>query len=190
MRIFMAIKPEWLPEIISISDYGGDWNKYLKVIYRIFKRDFFKSQPKFEKKNVCVLVKPITDGKECGFWHLISEGKIEENRTPDLRRCERINWPKPIIINCNKPEVLIWEVTSKRKGHKDKRVCIWLEKFNYITILGQRNKYFLLLTTYLTDRNHTRRKLKKQYNKYLKKMHKKADVAPEDDTSTPSTHGR
>ena len=98
----MVKKPKWLPEIIKLSDYSGDWNKYLIVIYRIFKRDFFKSPPKFEKKKVCVLVKPITDGKECGFWHLISEGKVEENRTTDLRRCERINWPKPIIINCNK----------------------------------------------------------------------------------------
>ena len=186
----MPDKPGWLPDIICIDMYEGNWVKYLKEIYRIFKRDLIEIPPSYEDKKVCILVDPKIDGKEFGFWHIISEGKVEGNRTPDLRRCERINWPKPIIINYNDPGILIWELSSKRKGHRDKRVCIWLEKFNYIIVLGRRNKYFLLITTYLTDRKHTRKKLRKQYNLYLKNIHKKADVAPEDDTSTPSTHGR
>lgn len=38
----------------------------------------------------------MADGKEATFWHMIQEGRIEEDRTPDIRRCERIRWPKPI----------------------------------------------------------------------------------------------
>jgi hypothetical protein len=28
---------------------------------------------------------------------MIQEGRTEDERTPDLRRCERIRWPRPII---------------------------------------------------------------------------------------------
>lgn len=166
----MPDKPDWLPDIICIDIYKGNWEKYLKEIYRIFRRDLIENPPNYESRKVCILANPKIDGKECGFWHIISEGKVEENRTPDLRRCERINWPKPIIINCKDPSILIWEINSKRKGHKDKRVCVWLEKFNYIIVLGKRNKYFLLLTAYPTDRKHTQRKLRKQFNLYFKKI--------------------
>lgn len=158
----MLDKPAWLPNIICIDNYGGDWEKYLKVIYKIFKKDFIRNPPIYESKKIYTIIKPKIDGKELGFWHLISEGKVEENRTPDLRRCERINWPKPIIKNCNCFEILIW----KAKRHSDKRLYFWFEKFEYLIILSIRKNFYLLITSYLTDKNHTKRKLRKEYEAY------------------------
>ena len=30
---------------------------------------------------------------------MISEGKVETERTPDISRCERIAWPRPMMDN-------------------------------------------------------------------------------------------
>jgi hypothetical protein len=35
---------------------------------------------------------PETAGRWASFWHLLQEGPVEHDRTPTLRRCERIRW--------------------------------------------------------------------------------------------------
>jgi len=163
----MSDRPGWLPDIVSIDTYGGDWNKYLGVIYKIFKNDFIKTQPVYERKKVYAITRPIIEGKEWGFWHIISEGNVEDDRTPDFRRCERINWLKPIIKNSSFPEILIWIAKRKRRGgHSNRRVHIWLKDFNYIIVLSVRKNHYLLITAFFTDRDHTRRKLLRECESY------------------------
>ncbi|MNH30689.1 hypothetical protein D3C79_909980 [compost metagenome] len=43
---------------------------------------------------------PVIQGKEATFWHMISEGNDEAERLPDLRRCERIRWPRRADLVC------------------------------------------------------------------------------------------
>jgi len=40
---------------------------------------------------------PMTQNKEATFWHMIQEGSVESERIPDIRRCERIRWPRPSV---------------------------------------------------------------------------------------------
>lgn len=40
-----------------------------------------------------------TNGKHFGFWRVISDGELEDDRLPDLRRCERITWIAYLIAN-------------------------------------------------------------------------------------------
>ncbi len=44
---------------------------------------------------------PLVDGKEYTFYHITHKGNIENDRTPELRRCERIGWARPVIENGN-----------------------------------------------------------------------------------------
>jgi hypothetical protein len=88
---------QWLPALILMRDFGGDWKAYMEALYCAFAEDFLTSPPQWVGKKVGLKRHPISQGKEATFWHFISEGKIEAERTPDLRRCERIRWPRPTM---------------------------------------------------------------------------------------------
>lgn len=152
----------WLPELLLLADHGGDWERYEAALYEVFKRDFIDSKPIFRGTRLGLKKYPLSKGKEATFWHFISEGKTEEERIPDLRRCERIQWPKPIIENDGCGEVKIW------KNHRgsEQRICIWLEPENYLVVLADRGKYILPWTAYLVEQPHRQRKLEKEYEEY------------------------
>ena len=147
-----------------MSDYRGNFESYIEAVYSYFKADFVETAAYFEGQRISFKRYPEFRGKETTFWHITSEGEIEEERTPDLRRCERIRWIKPIIENATNSEIKVWE---NQRG-KDKRVCLWLDSEDYLVVLAKRSNYTLLWTAYLTDRNHTRRKLEEEYQAYKK----------------------
>ena len=165
----MTSPPDWLPPLVLFTDYSGNWERYVEVLYEFYKQDFVHNPPSYRGHRVTRRVRPVEQGKEATFWHIISEGKTEEERTPDLRRCERIRWPRPIIEHAKEPVIKVWE--NKRKG--DTRVCIWFEDVEYLVVLAVRRGYFLLWTAYPVTRSHTRRKLQKEYEAYTK-----ANAAP------------
>lgn len=160
----MSCPPHWLPEIEPFSKYDGDWNKYLEALYIFFKNDFIKSKPSFRGRRLGLKKHPIEKGKEATFWHLISEGKAEEERIPDLRRCERIRWPRPVIENNNDSGVKVWE--NKRKS--ETRIILWLEEEEYLVVLADRKKYILPWTAYMVTRHHQKTKLEREYQRYKK----------------------
>ena len=107
---------------------------------------------------------PLKKGKERGFWHCVQEGKIEEERTPDLRRCERISWIRPVIENVADTRIKKW---PKKAGTKE-RYMLWLEEADYLVILEKRPNCWFLWTAYCTDHERTHGKLQKEYEDYLK----------------------
>lgn len=156
--------PDWLPSLVLLEDSKGDWNEYLNVLYEIFISDYVDSQCKYRGIKIAIKKHPQIEDKEATFWHLISEGETEEDRTPDLRRCERIKWPKPIIEKVPDDEIKVWQ----NKRGRETRVCIWLENAEYIVILAERKNYLLLWTAYSVTKNHRKRKLLKEYESSLK----------------------
>jgi len=154
---------KWLPALVYLHDYGGVWDIYLTEIYKIFKRDFITNRPSYQGRKIRLKQHQKIEGKEIDFWHIISEGPKEEDRIPDLRRCERIGWPKPIIENSAEPEIKIW----KNKRKRNIRVCLWLENYEYVVILDERKNYHILWTTYPVEENHRKRKFQKEYQMYL-----------------------
>lgn len=155
----MSDTPGWLPPLVLFGAYGGDWDAYLTAIYAYFKQDFVDSKPTFDGRRLGLKRYPLTHGKEATFWHMIQEGRIESDRTPDFRRCERIRWPRPIIEHANEPIVKVWR--NQRRG--EKRVCVWLEEEDYLVILADRGDYILPWTAYLVEQPHRKRKLLKEY---------------------------
>ena len=160
----MKLKPDWLPELVLFENYDGNWEKYLSAIYEFFCEDFVKSKPSYRGIKLSLKRHPMIDGKEATFWHIITSGKSEDERIPDLRRCERIKWPKPIIENDKDPVLKVWQ--NKRKT--DTRIILWFEDEDYLVVLNERKGYILLWTAYLITQNHQKRKLKKEYEAYIK----------------------
>lgn len=170
-----------LPDLIKLNDYGGDWDKYLNVIYQIFVNDFIKTKPKFQNQNLQLKRHPLFQDKEATFWHFITEGKSEEQRLPDMRRCERIGWPRPIIENSNDESIKIWENTRK----KETRICLCYGNWEYLVVLSKRKNYILPWTAYPITRSHAKNKIIREYNKYIQQT--KTAPINGDGIVTPST---
>lgn len=156
----------WLPDLVQFENSGGDWDRYLDALYAFFKMDFIDSQPVFRGKRLGLKRFPLSKGKEATFWHFISEGKDETERTIDLRRCERIRWPKPVIEHETEDTVKVWE--QERRG--EKRIILWFENEEYLVVLAVRNEYVLPWTAFLVTLPHEKRKRQKEYDEYQRKI--------------------
>lgn len=153
-----------MPKLILLEDFEGDWKLYLDAIYKCFCDDFIKQKVEYEGTKISLKKHPLLNGKEATFWHLISSGETETNRLPDLRRCERIKWSKAIIDNNGNNSIRIWENIRKGKN----RVCLCFGDWEYVVILDKRKGYILLWTAYLITQRHTKLRMKKEYEKYIK----------------------
>lgn len=159
----MMPPPDWLPSLVL---FDGDWDKYVRVLYGHFRQDFVDTSPSFRGARVGIKRGPMDQGKEATFWHIISEGSREEERLPDMRRCERIRWPRPIIEHADDSPILVWE--SVRGG--DKRIAIWFAEAEYLVILARRKGYVLLWTAFPVTMKHRKEKLQKEYEAWLRSM--------------------
>jgi hypothetical protein len=159
----MSKLPEWLPELLLLEDFNGNWQRYEDEVYSRFYTDFIESRPTLE--GLPFYIKRFLDkGKERGFWHCIQEGPVEEIRTPDLRRCERIAWIRSIIEHANDLTIKKWE--KKVRGRT--RHLLWSEEAEYLVVLEKRRTAWILWTAYCVTMPHRKRKLQREYEAYLK----------------------
>lgn len=75
-----------LPDLIELSEFGGDFNKYLEAVYECFKQDFIDKRLVFRGTRLGLKKHPLSQNKEATFWHMTSEGDDEATRIPDMRR--------------------------------------------------------------------------------------------------------
>ncbi len=151
--------PDWLPPLVRMEDHGGDWDVYLSAIHTVFKRDFAGRRPDFRGRRMGLKRHPIIDGMSATFWHFISEGKGEDNRTIDFRRCERIAWPLAIIKAVDGGDVRCW---SQRRG-RNTNLVLALPDFSYVVILADRGDFVLPWTAYCVAQPHRQAKLKREF---------------------------
>lgn len=151
-----------LPELITLEDHHGNFASFLDAVYSIFKHDFVDTKPIFRGTRLGLKKYPLIDGKEYSFYHFTHEGEIETNRLPDLRRMERISWPKPLITDSEHPYLKVWR--NKREGRE--RILIFHENENYLVVLADRGDYVLPWTAYLVEKAHSKRKLLNEYEAY------------------------
>lgn len=151
---------DWLPPLMEFNDYGGDWHDYLDAIYAAFRKDFVTYKPSFRGRRLGLKRHPEYDGKEATFWHMTSEGSVEEERIPDFRRCERIRWPRPLIEHEAEPEVLVW---IEPRGANDDRIHIYLPDERYLVVLADRGSYILPWTAFYIEHENGHRKYLKRH---------------------------
>lgn len=155
----MDLLPDWLPGLVLLDDYDGNWERYIEDIYAFFRKDFIENQVIFNNQPVKMKRYPLLNDKEATFWHVTSEGKEEDSRLPELRRCERIRWPRPIIEHFADSKIKCWK--NKRKN--DNRIVLWFVDLDYVVILAERKNCVLLWTAYYINYKHTRKKLQKEF---------------------------
>jgi len=146
----------WLPEPLKFCDYDIDQERITEVAYAIFKNDFIDSCPTCSGFSVKSVRGKMEGGKEETFWHIIKEeDKHQKGRIFKTDRCERINWPRPIIEGLSEGRVICWKKLHHEKGKKEWRWLIALDDFSYLVVLAVRKGYFLLRTAYPVTRTHT-----------------------------------
>ena len=160
--------PFWLPPLLLLENYSGIWKSYIDAVYQCFCQDFVVTRPFFENLPISVRYHPSHEQKGATFWHLVSEGNEETERTPDLRRCERIRWPRPIIEKCEAMDVRVWETMRPWKNQKQRRINFSLENFSYIVVIAETQRGFDLVTAYYIEKTSRKEKLKREFETFLK----------------------
>ena len=159
--------PAWLPNLLLFENYQGNWESYIHALHQCFHQDFVESRPSFEQLPIFVRCHPSYDRKGATFWHLISEGSEEAERTPDLRRCERICWTRPLIERMESKEVMVWETIRPWKNQKQRRINFSLDNFSYIVVIAETHRGFDLVTAYYVERTSRREKLKREFESFI-----------------------
>lgn len=166
----------WLPDLIELNSFGGDWNAFLDAAYEYFAADFIRDEPKLLDRDVKSKRHVAYNGQDHSFWHCIEESgegeKDEENRIPKIPLAERIRWPRPIIEHAiNTPGVLAWTEVYRGHGTK-KRVHLFVEDEDYCVVLDPRGKdddgkpkYYFLWTTFLCESDRQHEKMMRRYAK-------------------------
>jgi len=154
--------PNWLPDPFSVSPWT---ESTYDELYKIFRRDFIESQPVYLGHTVWCFPE-IEDGKEKIFWHLTSQDDTENGeRLPDLRRCERLPWAKPMLENPKDPEMLAWDHSE---GDGSVRTYVWLINYSFVVIMKKYpDEKRRMVTSFYVEHPHYSRKLMKKYNRRL-----------------------
>ena len=108
------------------------------------------------------------EGKEATFYHMTHKGDIENHREPDLRRMERIAWPRPLIDDSEHPNLKVWRNIRRGRGGKKERILILHTEERYLVVLDDRKDYILPWTAYLLRGKHELYKKLKEYEGYKK----------------------
>lgn len=147
-----------LPPLIL---FNGDRDAYLNELYTAYLNEVVNENLTFQELPIRYRYDEIDD-KGFGFRHMISYGLIEEDRSLDMQRCERIRWIAWVLRNAEtSPRVSWWE--NRRKNNKN--VVLWLENDDYVVILSKRKDYYVLLTAYIvySSRRRVFRRERKEY---------------------------
>lgn len=151
--------PSWLPPLAECSDLT-QWQLYEDSLYKIYLEDLFRHTPLFLGKPVKTKYYPPYKNKAFSFWHLTHEGKNEDERIPDMRRCERISWIKPLIEHCE--EIYYWS-----RPDKDGRYYIWFEQGQFLIVLQPKVDYFFLVTAYQVEYQKKALEYTEEAKKYM-----------------------
>lgn len=141
----------------ALIPFEGEWSEYEDRVYEAFLDCFVRTEVRFRGMPVKAQYRPETHGKGFSFWHVISEAphpgnRNEEDRTPDLRRCERIRWIAWAIAQAaNGIEGFSW--WENQRG-RETGVVIWAEPWDFAVILAKRREYYLLKTAYSNLKPH------------------------------------
>lgn len=158
-----------LPELITIEQLDGQWERYLSHIYQVFINSIVDTKLEFLSKPIRCRWHPSHDRKHFSFWHIISETgneKDEGSRIPSMRRCERIAWIGHVISNVNNfNDIWCWENERTTNRGSSRHTILYLHSQRYVVVLKERSDCYLLVTAYLIEQEHRHLKLLKEKGK-------------------------
>ena len=155
-----------LPDLVFFEEYCGNFALYNEAVYAVFKNDFVKNRPVFQNKKLGLKAHPLIDGKEYTYYHFTHVGNVEAERIPDMRRMERIGFPKPMIDFSDDENLKVW----RNKRGTRARILILHEIERYLVVLEDRKNYILPWTAYLIEDESRLQRLLVEYQNYVKKQ--------------------
>ena len=165
----------WLPKIITLEMFKGIWEEYNNELYKIFIRDFIINKLYFKNKKVVVRANPKYKNYEHAFIHLtttsIPNAKDINDRLPDLKRCERLEWNRKIIENyeCKNNCPTCKKILYYEEYYKNNiRISLLFPDVRFKVVLEERKDYFLLITGYYINYDYRLNKELKKANLYSK----------------------
>ena len=150
----------------AIVPFHGNWPRYVEEIYQVYVESVANARLTFKELPISCQYRPESQGKHFGFWHVISEGEIEDDRTPDFRRCERITWIAYLIVNAESDANISW---WENKRGSNTHVVIWHETENFVVILAARNGYYMLKSAYCSKSGRVKAFIKERDNYWSQK---------------------
>lgn len=159
----MTQPPQLLP-------FDGDWSHYEELLYREFVDTFVTAGVRFRGCPVQAPYRPAYKGKHHSFWHTISEApdrnnRNEEDRIPDLRRCERIRWIAWLILQADTEDARCWE----NERHGSTHVVIWAEPHDFAVVLAKRRDYYVFKTAYAEIKPHRRDAFEREWRTFCRR---------------------
>ena len=152
--------PGWLPELEPFDKYG-DWWRYVDAIYEIYLDDFVRNHFTVGGKRFSMRRQPQSHGKDKAFWHIC--GQDDGQTIPsDFSRCERIRWPKAIILHRGDSMVKMWSDDHFKTANGKLRVLLWFND-EYLVVLEPRRDYVLFITAYPTEYGNTISDLERRF---------------------------
>jgi hypothetical protein len=173
--------PEWLADIFRVDPWKQDT---YDLLYEIFCRDIRDCDLRYLAHKVWIY-RDMEDGREKIFWHLTTrtvkktriprrkkkfypEGQIyiDEDRYPDLRRCERLPWVRPIIEKAIEPEVLAWDF---EEGDLTIKTYVWLRDYDFVVIMKKYpDSKRRIITSFYVDSDFKRGDFERKYAARIK----------------------
>ena len=146
------------PDLLPFAAFGGDWPAYEAELHRIFVAEIANGGVQYQGLRVGCRRHPEAARRWASFWHLVQEGSVEDDRLPDLRRCERIRWVRWVIENAvAHAEIDVWQNTRGTQVN----TLLWFRE-EYLVVLGQSQGYWLLRTAYCTEKSGRIAQLRKE----------------------------
>lgn len=156
-----------LPDLLSVDDLPGEdfverLRQSIDVAYKIYVSEIARGGLTFRGERVSCQYRPETLGKHFAFWHMMQEGKIEDERTIDTARMARVRWISWVIEAADSANADVRIVPQIRDGEKS--WVLWLFQHDYAVILRERTGYYLLKTAFPV-KSHYRQTLEKQWSR-------------------------
>jgi len=145
---------KWLPEYYEAPNWN-DYSSFETRLYEFFKLLYFSNPLEFQRIIVRYRHRPYFNNREDVFYHLTCKTYVEgEDRFPDPNRIIRIAWTKAFVENyickerCCAEKPLYW-TKAYPTGIRHKIL------FNdFLVILEERDKYFLLVTGFYVEEKY------------------------------------
>jgi hypothetical protein len=176
----MSEYPDWLPNPV---EYHGDWDSFIRTLYRVFETDFKQGRPRYQNCPIWHDRRIDSEDKfgfEEGFWHLVTRNEWvwnsakrikEKQRLPDNDRAARLPWAKPTIDHDSEPEIKVWDFEEAERSNVVRRY-IWLEEYDFVVILEHQTKsfgdIFMLRTAFTVEYEGKRKDLESRYERRIK----------------------
>ena len=138
------------PDLVLLKDYEAEL--YLHEVYRFFVDEVANANLQFLGLPITCQWHPPTDNKHFSFWHVVSSGGAgiaEEDRMPDMRRCEQIRWIAYVLQKASdKGTVWCWEKSVKTSRGPSIHVMLYLHQERYLVVLRRKKNRLELVTAY------------------------------------------